>query len=197
MQPNAKYTDNKWLTVFLHIPDSGPLTLDLNTAHRNLSVFKESREVTFSRSALSVPDHPERFDIYHQVLCRESVSGRCYFEAEWSGKGPVQIAVCYEDISRKGISGLCALGHNSQSWSLVCSDDSYALWHSGKETRIPKMQLSRRIGVYVDFHAGILAFYSITDTMSLIYRIQVTFMQPLYPGFRITTGSSLRLCYPL
>ncbi|KAI7799679.1 tripartite motif-containing protein 16-like protein [Triplophysa rosa] len=176
---------------------SGPLTLDLNTAHRNLSVCTESGEVTFSRTALSVPDHPERFDIYHQVLCRESVSGRCYFEAEWSGKGPVQIAVCYEEISRKGISGLCAFGHNFQSWSLVCSDDSYALWHSEKETRISKMQASRRIGVYVDFHAGILAFYSITDTMSLIHRIQVTFSQPLYPGFRITTGSSLKLCYPL
>ncbi|XP_065113373.1 tripartite motif-containing protein 16-like protein isoform X1 [Paramisgurnus dabryanus] len=176
---------------------SGPLTLDLNTAHKNLNVCTESGEVTFSRSALSVPDHPERFDIYHQVLCRESVCGRCYFEAEWSGKGPVQIAMCYDEISRKGIGGLCAFGHNAQSWSLVCSDDSYAFWHSGKETKIPKMQCSRRTGVYVDFHVGILAFYSITDTMNLIHRIRVTFTQPLYPGFRITTGSCLRICYPL
>uniref|UniRef100_A0A673MTD2 E3 ubiquitin-protein ligase TRIM11-like n=2 Tax=Sinocyclocheilus rhinocerous TaxID=307959 RepID=A0A673MTD2_9TELE len=75
---------------------SGPLTLDVNTAHRNLSISSETGEVTCSKTSLSVPDHPERFDSYYQVLCRESVSGRCYFEAEWSGKGPVHIAVSYE-----------------------------------------------------------------------------------------------------
>ncbi|XP_051955059.1 tripartite motif-containing protein 16-like protein isoform X1 [Xyrauchen texanus] len=178
---------------------SGPLTLDLNTAHRNLSVSAESREVTFSKilTYASVPDHPERFDIHHQVLCRESVSGRCYFEAEWSGKGPVHIAVSYEEISRKGKSTLCAFGHNAQSWSLVCSEDSYAFWHSGKETKIPQMHYAHRTGVYVDFYAGILAFYSITDTLNLIHTIRTTFTQPLYPGFRISSGTSVRLCYPL
>ncbi|XDV41881.1 hypothetical protein PO909_010666 [Leuciscus waleckii] len=176
---------------------SGPLTLDLNTAHRNLSVCSESGEVTFIKTSLSVPDHPERFDNYSQVLCRESVTGRCYFEAEWSGKGPVHIAVSYEDISRKGKSTQCAFGHNAQSWSLVCSEDTYTFWHCGKETKVPKMQWAHRVGVYVDFSAGILAFYSITDSMNLIHKIRTAFAQPLYPGFRINTGSSVRLCYPL
>ncbi|KTG43460.1 hypothetical protein cypCar_00010063 [Cyprinus carpio] len=176
---------------------SGPLTLDQNTAHRNLSVSSETGEVTCSRTSLSVPDHPERFDSYYQVLCRESVSGRCYFEAEWSGKGPVHIAVSSEDISRKGKSTLCAFGQNAQSWSLVCSEDMYAFWHNGRETKISKTQWARRTGVYVDFSAGILAFYSITDSMNLIHIIRTTFTQPLYPGFRINTGSSMRLCYPL
>ncbi|XP_073673166.1 tripartite motif-containing protein 16-like protein [Garra rufa] len=176
---------------------SGPLTLDQNTAHRNLSISSETGEVTCSKTSLSVPDHPERFDSYYQVLCRESVSGRCYFEADWNGKGPVHIAVSYEDISRKGKSTMCAFGQNAQSWSLVCSEDTYAFWHNGRETKIPKMQWARRTGVYVDFSAGILAFYSITDSMNLIHRIRTVFTQPLYPGFRINIGSSMRLCYPL
>ncbi len=181
----------------LWISDSGPLTLDLNTAHRNLSVSSETGEVTCSKISLAVPDHPERFDSYYQVLCRERVSGRCYLEVEWSGKGPVHITVSYDDISRKGKSTLCEFGHNAQSWSLVCSEDSYAFWHNGRETKIPKMQWARRTGVYVDFSAGILAFYSIKDSMNLIYRIRTAFTQPLYPGFRMNTGSSMRLCYPL
>ncbi|TRY60327.1 hypothetical protein DNTS_013661 [Danionella cerebrum] len=176
---------------------SGPLTLDLNTAHRNLIVCSEGVQVTFSRTSLFVPDHPERFDGYHQLLCRESVSGRCYFEAEWSGKGPVHIAFCYEDISRKGKGSKCAFGHNSQSWSLECSEDAYAFWHNARETKIPKMHHGPRMGVYVDFSAGILAFYSITDSMNLVHRIRTGFAQPLYPGFRINPGSSLRLCYPI
>ncbi|XP_016339908.1 E3 ubiquitin/ISG15 ligase TRIM25-like [Sinocyclocheilus anshuiensis] len=182
---SSEYILNSMLTTHFsvklqYIPDSGPLTLDLNTAHRNLSVSSETGEVTCSKTSLSVPDHPERFDSYYQVLCRESVSGRCYFEAD-----------------RKGKSTLCAFGHNAQSWSLVCSEDTYAFWYNGRETKIPKMQWARRTGVYVDFSAGILAFYSITDSINLIYRIRIAFTQPLYPGFRINTGSSMRLCYPL
>lgn len=176
---------------------SGPLTLDLNTAHKNLIICPDNVQATFSKTYLSVPDHPERFDGYYQVLCRESVSGRCYFETEWSGKGPVHIAVSYEDISRKGKSSQCAFGHNAQSWSLVCSDGSYAFWHNGRETKIPKTQWAHRVGVYVDHSAGVLAFYNITDSMNLIHRIRAAFAQPLYPGFRINPGSNVSLCYPL
>ncbi|XP_056336707.1 tripartite motif-containing protein 16-like protein isoform X2 [Danio aesculapii] len=176
---------------------SGHLTLDLNTAHKNLIICPDNVQATFSKTYLSVPDHPERFDSYYQVLCRESVSGRCYFETDWTGKGPVHIAVSYEDISRKGKSSQCAFGHNAQSWSLVCSEDSYAFWHNGRETKIPKTQLTHRIGVYVDYSAGVLAFYSITDSMNLIHRIWAAFAQPLYPGFRINPGSNVCLCYPL
>ncbi|KAJ8361795.1 hypothetical protein AAFF_G00420440, partial [Aldrovandia affinis] len=45
------------------------------------------------------PDHPERFDSRAQVLCREGLSGRSYWEAEWRGAG-VDIAVSYKEISR-------------------------------------------------------------------------------------------------
>ncbi|XP_062304979.1 tripartite motif-containing protein 16-like isoform X3 [Osmerus eperlanus] len=65
------------------LPYSCQLTLDPNTAHRNLSVSEENRKVTCLNQKQPYPDHPERFTGSYQVLCREALSGRCYWEVEW------------------------------------------------------------------------------------------------------------------
>ncbi|XP_062864272.1 E3 ubiquitin/ISG15 ligase TRIM25-like, partial [Trichomycterus rosablanca] len=158
-------------------------TLDPNTVNKNLRLSEENKVVTCSITLQSYPDHPDRFDIWYQVVCRESVSGRCYWEVEWSGDHWVYIAVSYKSISRKGGGGECVFGRNDQSWSLFCSPSSFSFWHNNKGTEIPIMPSSSRIGVYVDYEAGTLSFYSVSDTMKLLHRVQTTFTQLLYPGF--------------
>ena len=142
----------------------------------------------------SYPDHPDRFDVWcRQVLCREGVSGRCYWEVEWSGEWGVGIAVSYKSISRKGGGDECEFGCNDQSWSLLLSSSSSSFWHNNKETELP-LVASSRIGVYVDHRAGTLAFYSISDTMTLLHRVHTTFTHTLYPGFWLrSTTSSVKL----
>uniref|UniRef100_A0A8C1ZUK5 B30.2/SPRY domain-containing protein n=1 Tax=Cyprinus carpio TaxID=7962 RepID=A0A8C1ZUK5_CYPCA len=168
---------------------SHQLTLDLNTAHKYLRLSESNRVIAAAAAAQSYPDHPDRFDVYHQVLCRESVCGRCYWEIEWSGTR-VFISVSYKSISRMGRGTECRFGCNDQSWSLICFPSSYSFRHNNKETALPVESISRRIGVFVDHSAGILSFYSVSDTMSLIHTVQTTFTQPLYPGFNIDKGSS-------
>ncbi|CAL8241670.1 unnamed protein product, partial [Gadus morhua 'NCC'] len=56
------------------------LTLDPNTAHRRLSLSEDNRKVTRVEEDQSYPDHPERFDYWRQVLCKEGLTGRCYWE---------------------------------------------------------------------------------------------------------------------
>ncbi|XP_061095802.1 tripartite motif-containing protein 16-like isoform X2 [Conger conger] len=161
--------------------DACQLTLDHNTAHRNLRLSEGNREVTHVREIQSYPDHPERFDCWEQVLGREGLSGRCYWEAEWSGDG-VYIAVSYKEISRKGGSHDSGLGYNNKSWSLRCSPSSLYFWHNNESTKIP-VPPSSKIGVYLDHRAGTLSFYSVSNTMTLLHRVQTTFTHPLYPGF--------------
>ncbi|XP_030634285.1 tripartite motif-containing protein 16-like protein [Chanos chanos] len=168
------------------------LTLDPNTAHQNLCLSEGNRVVTWSDTEEAYPDHPERFDWYLQVLCRESVTARCYWEVEWSGKKGVHIAVSYKDIRRKGEGNECWFGRNDQSWSLYCSSLRFAFRHNNEETKLPIVPSSSRIGVYVDHRAGTLSFYSVSDTMTLLHRVHTTFTQPLYPGFWV--GSKVRLC---
>ncbi|XP_051747682.1 tripartite motif-containing protein 16-like [Ctenopharyngodon idella] len=177
---------------------SHQLTLDLNTAHKRLRLSERNRVITYTNTEQPYPDHLDRFDILWQVLCRESVCGRCYWEIEWSGvMFGVFISVSYKSISRKGRGNECWFGYNDQSWSLRCSSSSYSFIHNKIETKLPvKPIISSRIGVYVDHSAGTLSFYSVSgDTMSLIHTVQTTFTQPLYAGFYVGyTGSSVKLC---
>ena len=71
----------------------------------------------------SHPDHPERFDRWEQVLCREGLTGRCYWEVEW--RGHVAIGVTYRGITRRGAGVDSLLGYNNKSWSLYCHDGGY------------------------------------------------------------------------
>ncbi|XP_050954582.1 tripartite motif-containing protein 16-like [Labeo rohita] len=172
---------------------SHQLTLDLNTMNKHLRLSESNRVITYTRTVQSYPDHPDKFDVYYQVLCRESVCGRCYWELEWSGNNGVYISVSYKSISRKGRGKECLFGNNDQSWSLICTPSSYSFGHNNIQTALPVKSISSRIGVFVDHSAGTLSFYSVSDTMSLIHTVQTKFTQPLYPGFRVSRGSSVKM----
>ena len=175
------------------LSDSCRLTLDPNTTHRTLSLSEGNRKITCVGKNQSYRDHSERFNCWFQGLCRDGLSGRSYWEAEWSSYR-VSVAVSYKEISRKGRGNDCALGGNNKSWSLFCSPSSYSFWYNNKGTEIP-VPSSSRIGVYLDHRAGTLSFYSVSDTMTLLHRVQTTFTQPLYPGFGLYCyGSSVKLC---
>ncbi|XP_072567665.1 tripartite motif-containing protein 16-like [Paramormyrops kingsleyae] len=171
------------------------LTLDPNTAHRDLSLSEGNRKATWGAEQ-PYPDHPERFDCWHQVLCRESLTGRCYWEAEWSGNGAL-IGVTYKGIGRKGDSDDCQLGFNDKSWMLICSPDSYSVWHNNKQTVIPiEPSGSHRVGVYLDWAAGTLSFYRVSsDGLTLLYSFTSSFTEPLCPGFWVyNINSPVSLC---
>uniref|UniRef100_A0A4W5MKQ9 B30.2/SPRY domain-containing protein n=1 Tax=Hucho hucho TaxID=62062 RepID=A0A4W5MKQ9_9TELE len=172
------------------------LTLDPNTVHRLLSLSEENRKVTCRSEEQMYPDHPERFENYEQVLCREGLTGRCYWEVEWSGRR-VDIGVTYKGISRKGrASGLC-LGYNVTSWTLFCYDNSYIACHNNNPLTIDaRPSSSHRVGVYLDWPAGTLSFYRVSsDTLTHLYTFHTTFTEPLYPGFRVWyDDSSVSLC---
>ncbi|XP_043085132.1 NACHT, LRR and PYD domains-containing protein 12-like isoform X2 [Puntigrus tetrazona] len=188
------------------------LTLDPNTSNTALVISEENRKVTRVREKQTYPDHRDRFDYWEQVLCRESVSGRCYWELEWSGDRGVEISVSYKSIGRKG-GYECLFGNNDQSWSLRCSPDRYTFIHSNLKTVLPVKHLScetgvyddddddeddeddmSRVGVFVDHRAGTVSFYSVSDTRTLIHSVQTTFTQPLYAGFRVGYESLVKLC---
>ncbi len=198
-----KHIHNSWFWCVLSPSDSHQLSLDLNTVNKHIRLSEINRVITNTDTDHSYPDHPDRFDYYYQVLCRESVCGRCYWELEWSRC--VCISVSYKSISRKGDGDECVFGANDQSWSLYCSPSSYSFIHNNIKTDLSVKPISRRIGVYdddirrigvfVDHRAGTLSFYSVSDTMTLIHTVQTTFTQPLYPGFLVGSGSSVKLCW--
>ncbi|XP_039534624.1 E3 ubiquitin/ISG15 ligase TRIM25-like isoform X2 [Pimephales promelas] len=167
------------------------LNLDPNTAHKKLILSEENRKATHSVEDQQYPDHTERFDGYWNVLCREGLYDRCYWEVECSGN-EWAVAVCYKAIECKGKSDDCRLGFNKKSWRLSLDQQNVDFIHDKAQVSIPPLS-SSRIGVYLDHRAGTLSFYSVSDTMTLLHRVQTTFTEPLYPAFGVSTGSSVRI----
>ncbi|XP_073692605.1 E3 ubiquitin/ISG15 ligase TRIM25-like [Garra rufa] len=173
------------------------LTLDLNSVNYLLCLSEGNTVITATATNQQYSDHPDRFDHWWQVMCRERVTGHCYWEVEWSSRDErlgVDISVAYKSIRRKGQAAGIEAGRNDQSWRLYCTPLCFSFWHNNIETVLPVTRVSSRIGVYVDHSAGILSFYSVSDTMSLIHRVQTTFTQPLYAMFGFDRHSTVKLC---
>ncbi|XP_042252064.1 NLR family CARD domain-containing protein 3-like [Thunnus maccoyii] len=176
------------------------LTLDPNTVNKELKLSDNNRKVTHVKKDQSYPDHPDRFDYKPQLLCRDGLTGRCYWEVEWRGR--VDISVSYRGIRRRRDNDDSVFGGNNQSWCLHCSDDGYCVWHNNRKTVIPSSSfssstsVSNRVAVYVDCPAGTLSFYRVSsDTLIHLHTINTTVTQPLYPGFGFWShGSSVSLC---
>ncbi|XP_065809451.1 uncharacterized protein [Labrus bergylta] len=169
------------------------ITLDPNTAHTLLLLSDGNRKVTAMRERQSYSSHPDRFTDWWQVLSKESLTGQCYWEVERRGRG-VYVAVTYKNISRAGLSDECLFGGNDKSWRLDCYNNSYYFYYNNVSTPVSGPQ-SSRVGVYLDHRAGILSFYSISKTMTLLHRVQTTFTQPLHAGLRfVYDGVSAELC---
>ncbi|CAJ1087197.1 LOW QUALITY PROTEIN: NACHT%2C LRR and PYD domains-containing protein 12-like [Xyrichtys novacula] len=182
----------QWLTPGLR-KYSCELTLDTNTVNRKIQLSNNNRTLTSAQENQPYPDHPERFEDYPQLLCDTGLTGRCYWEAEWSGL--VHISVSYRGISRRGGDD-CLFGWNNQSWSLQCSDGGLCVWHNSSRTSIsPPCCVSHRMAVYLDCPAGTLSFYSIyCDKLTHLHTFSSTFTEPLYAGFGLGLsgiGSSL------
>ncbi|XP_044075727.1 tripartite motif-containing protein 16-like [Siniperca chuatsi] len=172
---------------------SREITLDPNTAHTKMLLSEGNRKATVMREVQSYSSHPDRFTGCCQVLSRQSLTGRCYWEVEWRGRG-VSVAVTYKNISRSGRLNECGFGFNDKSWALYCDNNSYNFWYNKVQTPVSG-PWSSRVGVYLDHRAGILSFYSISETITLLHRVQTTFTQPLYAGLQLfSSGATAEFC---
>ncbi|XP_055366582.1 NACHT, LRR and PYD domains-containing protein 3-like isoform X2 [Betta splendens] len=185
----------QWLKPGLNFSE---LTIDTNTVNPNLQLSDNNRKVTRVKERQPYPDHPDRFAQCPQLLCSTGLAGRCYWEVEWSGGG--EVAVSYREIGRRGNGDDCKFGENHQSWSLICSSDRYSVCHNKKDASVHSFSssssssVSHRAAVFVDCPAGTLSFYRVTsDKRVHLHTFSTTFTGPLYPGFRVWSGSVLSL----
>lgn len=180
-EPKTRQEFSKW---------ARRITLDPVTANDFVSLTNNYRKATLMTAEQK---NTEKFVRWWQVLSTDGLTGRCYWEVKLHGT--VLVAVAYRDICRSGSRLDCGFGNNNKSWALECSHGGYAFRHNSISTPIPG-PVSSRIGVYLDHSAGVLSFYSITSTMTLLLRVETRFTQPLYPGFwfPLSAGDSAEIC---
>ncbi|KAM4612077.1 NLR family CARD domain-containing protein 3-like [Polymixia lowei] len=167
------------------------ITLDPNTAHKNLRLSEGNRKVTWVEEE---PDHQERLDSWTLVLGREGLTGRCYWEAEVVGLS--NIGMTYRVIDTKGSAEAGRLGSNDKSWVLVCSKEGYHLLHDNNKVDVPSLGWRiGRVGVYLDWPAGALSFYRVSsDSLNHLHTYKTSFTEPLHAGVEVRPQATVSLC---
>ncbi|XP_035169241.1 tripartite motif-containing protein 14 isoform X2 [Oxyura jamaicensis] len=99
------------------------------------------------------------------------------------------IGAAYPSIGRKGDSETCRLGWNRASWCIKRFDFEYWAFHKGERIPLTVEDDPDRIGVFLDYEAGILSFYNVTDGMAHLHTFRCKFTEPVYPALRLWEGS--------
>ncbi|KAM4733825.1 E3 ubiquitin/ISG15 ligase TRIM25-like [Anableps anableps] len=170
-------------------------TLDPNTVHACLHMTNTKRKLSWGITGQTHPDHPDRFTHFYQSMCQNGLKGNRYWEVEWDG-GVIEVAVSYKGIQRKGQGKDSCFGHNKLSWKIICSPSGCTFWHNGlHKGLIPPAQF-RRVGVHLEYKEGKLSFYGVSRSgeLTLLHRVQTAFTEPLYPGFTVELGATLKIC---
>ncbi|XP_076135406.1 NACHT, LRR and PYD domains-containing protein 3-like [Alosa pseudoharengus] len=199
-QLNIDYNAEYWMKPGLR-KYACELTLDIKTAHPELDL-SEVRKVTRVEEDQDYPDRPQRFDCCPQVLCTEGLTGRHYWEAEWSGS-EVVIGVAYRSIRRKAHGADCKIGLNDKSYGLWCEGSRYSVRYDKNKTEVPAPTSDcRRIAVYLDWPAGALSFYAVSSgQLAHLHTFHSRvgdpprpgFSEPIYPGFWLHFNSYISL----
>ncbi|OCT57668.1 hypothetical protein XELAEV_18003125mg, partial [Xenopus laevis] len=171
------------------------LLLDINTAHNRVSVSGDRKSASYSLTKLHYPQSPERFQDYPQSLSSRSFpSGRHYWEVEGSESGVWGVGVAYPSIERRG--GQSSIGNNNKSWCLYRWDDNnrYSVRHNSKWTDLPHVSSCRRIRISLDYEAGRLSFYELSEPIRHLHTFTATFTEPLHAAFRVNSeGAWVRI----
>ncbi|XP_068388366.1 probable E3 ubiquitin-protein ligase TRIML1 [Eschrichtius robustus] len=161
---------------------STDITLDPATANAYLVLSEDLKSVRHGGIRQQLPDNPERFDQSATVLGAQIFTcGRHYWEVEVGNKTEWEVGICKDSVSRKG--NLPKPPGDLFSLIGLKIGDDYSLWVSsplkGQHVRVPV----HKVGVFLDYESGHIAFYNVTDE-SLIYSFPPTsFQEALRPIF--------------
>ncbi|XP_072232283.1 uncharacterized protein [Leuresthes tenuis] len=170
------------------------LTLDPNTAHKNLLLSEGNRKVAWVGGLQPYAPHTDRFDACLQVLCEQGLKDRCYFEVETVE--PYSIGLTYKSIGRKGNENDCRLVNSDKSWCVTCSENGCYVSHGDERVYISSLSSrSSRVGVYLDWKAGTLSFYKvISNSLTKLHTFTANFSEALYPAVELHPHSSATFC---
>uniref|UniRef100_A0A8C5R0L0 Uncharacterized protein n=1 Tax=Leptobrachium leishanense TaxID=445787 RepID=A0A8C5R0L0_9ANUR len=158
------------------IPD---ISLDLNTAGNSVVVSDDLKRITFSSKQPTRPDHSQRFSTCQALSVGNISKGQYYWEVETSGSGDWKIGVAYPSIEREGPKSF--IGANEKSWCMARSAKEFVVTHNSVSEAIKPGLDVCQYGIFLDYSAGQLSFYRLTEPMVHLYTFNATFTEPLHP----------------
>ncbi|KAE8577805.1 hypothetical protein XENTR_v10023068 [Xenopus tropicalis] len=169
------------------------MLFDINTANNYLTVSGDRKSVSSTTKNQNYPLTAQKFIKYAQALSSRSFpSGRHYWEVEGSESGDWGVGVAYPSIEREGDPS--RVGFNKKSWCLTRLSDEYLVVHNHKTMGTDHLVTSQRIRVFLDYEAGRLSFYELSEPIRHLHTFTATFTEPLHAVFSIYKNSWVRIC---
>lgn len=169
------------------------VTLDEATAHPALLVSERGRRVTWQETCQDLPSSTQRFNSIPCVLGQLRInSGRAYWEVEVGDMQSWDLGICRDNVTREGVF---TMSPQNGFWAIRLYDGDY--WAlTSPETSLPLRERPLKVGIFLDYEAGDVSFYNMTDGSHIFTFPQNTFYGVLRPLFRLwsSDSGSLTIC---
>ncbi|XP_052585331.1 E3 ubiquitin-protein ligase TRIM38 [Peromyscus californicus insignis] len=167
------------------------VTLDPSTAHPDLILSKDRRQVTYKQCHKNLEASTERFYVLPCVLgCKDFTSGRYYFEVSVENATTWDVGVCIKDVPR---------GFDMKKepefgfWTIrMCKKDGLGALTS-TPTSLHLTEKPQLVGVFLDYEAGVVSFYNVTSGSHIFTFPKASFRDTLRPFFQVYEHSPLFL----
>ncbi|XP_074481878.1 uncharacterized protein LOC141762166 [Sebastes fasciatus] len=171
------------------------VTLDPDTAHPNLILSDDGKQVHHGDLRKNLPNNPNRFYSCVNVLGKQSFSsGRSYYEVQVKGKTAWALGVAKESIRRN--RSITANPENGYWTIMLTNGDEYKA-NADDPVPLSLIHQPQKVGVFVDYEEGLVSFYDV-DTAALLYSFtSCSFTEKLYPFFTPFTNDGGRNSDPL
>ncbi|XP_078089166.1 E3 ubiquitin/ISG15 ligase TRIM25-like [Mustelus asterias] len=168
-----------------------PLTLDSKTANKHLILSNDLQSVTHRYQNQLYPSNPLRFKTHTQILCTQSFfCGRHVWDVEIKGNW-WGIGIAYGSIPKIGSNS--DLRKTTKAWCLYLCISTLSAYHNNKFVHLTLKDSISRVRVQLDYDAGTLSFYQVTDTVTHLHTFEATFTGHVYPAFCCEATSELKL----
>ncbi|XP_059817521.1 E3 ubiquitin-protein ligase TRIM39-like [Hypanus sabinus] len=159
--------------------NTGLLSLDAETAHRDLLIFNNMSNVVYRHGLKKPLDSSLRFTVHPFVLSKQGLSsGIHYWEIFVDCKTDWILGVTKKSVERKMHISLTP---QNGLWTLEKRNNHY-LVNTVPHVIIFSGLKSQKVGIYLNYEGGQVTFYN-ADYMNLIYTFKDKFMETLYPLF--------------
>lgn len=157
------------------------VTFDPDTAHPNLVLSHDKKQVHYREVRRNVPDNPKRFSDIPCVLGQQCFSkGKFYYEVQVTGKTHWFLGVTRESINRRG--ELKVKSSSLEFW-LICLDDGKLSAAACPSVNITLRRVPQKIGVFVDYEEGVVSFHDVDTATPIYFFTDCCFKGTLFPFF--------------
>ncbi|XP_018424913.1 PREDICTED: E3 ubiquitin/ISG15 ligase TRIM25-like [Nanorana parkeri] len=190
-----------WINEGIHIPEPADISLDVNTASNNFQISDDRKVASWSENSQNRPETPERFNDCAQVIsCQRFSSGRHYWDVNVGRSRRWRIGVCYPSMDRRGEQS--RIGNNNKSWVIGVQSDLFSSFkrmfekrfgkmlviHDSKKIPLPAEISTERVRIYLDYEAGRISLYDLSDPIRHLHTFTATFTEPLHAALSVDYG---------